>query len=101
MDAAGNPVEGSGFLAPVVLADKCNGCGLCETRCHKINAAQKRLIAETAIKVVAGPGKEDRLMKGSYCALREKEQKKKAEELRKLQKQSSGAGDTYLPDFLK
>ena len=33
----GSPIEGTGFLAPVVLADKCVGCGLCQTRCYGIN----------------------------------------------------------------
>jgi polyferredoxin len=92
-DADGAPIEDSGYLAPVVLADKCNGCGLCQTRCYKINAHTKHLLAKTAIRVEAGPGKEDRLMAGSYLALREAEREK-----RKTQGQGGG---TYLPDFLK
>ena len=64
-DAAGLPVEGSGYLAPKVAEEKCIGCGLCQTRCYKINAKQKRLLAATAIRVVAGEGKEDRLLRGS------------------------------------
>ncbi len=39
-DEMGNPIEDSGFLAPVVLADKCVGCGLCQTRCYGINVAE-------------------------------------------------------------
>ena len=41
-DAQGNPIEGTGFLAPVVLADKCVGCGLCQTRCYGINVRRER-----------------------------------------------------------
>ena len=92
-DADGAPIEDSGYLAPVVLADKCNGCGLCQTRCYKINAAAKHLLAKTAIRVEAGPGKEDRLMAGSYLALRETEREKR--------KAPGQGGDTYLPEFLK
>jgi len=74
--AAGDGAEppGESYLAPVVLAEKCVGCGLCQTRCHKINVVGKRLIGETAIRVEAGPGKEDRLTTGSYTALRQAEQ---------------------------
>ena len=73
MDADGNPIEGTGFLAPVVRGDKCVGCGLCQTRCYAINVAQKKLIDESAIIIEAGEGKEDRLMRGSYVALRVKD----------------------------
>jgi ferredoxin len=51
VDDAGLPVEGSGFLAPVVLAEKCVGCGLCQTRCRAINGVQKRLLRASAIRV--------------------------------------------------
>jgi len=43
---------------------------------------------------------EDRLMQGSYLALREEEERKRQEEQRKLQEQS-GDGNSYLPDFIK
>jgi len=95
----GQPVEGSGFSAPVVLADKCNGCGLCQSRCYHINAKQKRLMAESSIVVIAGPGNEDRLSHGSYLALREAERRQREEERKGLQ--LKGAGDSYLPDFLR
>jgi len=95
-DENGMPVEGSGFRAPVVIADKCNGCGLCHFQCHRKNILQDGLLAETAIRVVGGPGKEDRLMRGSYLALRDEERKRKEEEQRK-----QGDGGSYLPDFLK
>ncbi|MFO1485252.1 MAG: 4Fe-4S binding protein [Verrucomicrobiaceae bacterium] len=59
-DANGNPVEGTGYVAPVVLDDKCIGCGLCQTRCHGINVLEKGLLKQSAIVISAGPGKEDR-----------------------------------------
>lgn len=61
-DDAGLPIEGTGLLAPVVLADKCVGCGLCQTRCHAINVKSKGLLSDSAIVVVAGAGHEDRQM---------------------------------------
>lgn len=97
-DEGGLPVEGSGYAAPVVLAHKCNGCGLCQTRCRHINVDQKRLLAESAIVVAAGPGNEDRLARGSYLALREAERRQR-EAVR--QKQTPPDGGDYLPDFLK
>jgi ferredoxin len=95
LDENGQPIDGSGFSAPSVLADKCVGCGLCQTRCHVINVKEKKLISEVAIRVDAGPGKEDRISHGSYRALREQERKARAAE------QAPAAGDSYLPDFLK
>ncbi len=74
MDDHGLPIEGSGFLAPVVLDDKCVGCGLCQTRCFAINVKNKHLLEASAIIVEAGSGKEDRLMHGSYLELRISEQ---------------------------
>jgi NAD-dependent dihydropyrimidine dehydrogenase PreA subunit len=98
VDATGNPIEDSGFLAPVVLPDKCVGCGLCQTRCYGINVADKGLLAESAIVIFAGASKEDRLMTGSYIALRDAE---KAARSAEQQKQPATDGDSYLPDFLK
>ena len=69
-DEEGRPIEGTGFLAPVIRPDLCVGCGLCQTRCFAINVAEKKLIPESAVIIEAGPGKEDRLMRGSYVALR-------------------------------
>jgi NAD-dependent dihydropyrimidine dehydrogenase PreA subunit len=94
VDADGNPIEDSGFVAPVVLTEKCVGCGLCQTRCYGINVADKKLLGESAIIIRAGAGKEDRLMSGSYIALRE------AEAAQRKTEQNTG-GDSYLPDFLK
>jgi len=93
LDESGQPIEGSGFSAPVVLADKCVGCGLCQTRCHSINVKTKHLLASSAIVVEAGAGKEDRMSSGSYLALREQE--------RKASLPAPGAADSYLPSFLK
>lgn len=97
VDAEGQPIEGSGYLAPVVLADQCVGCGLCQTRCYGINAADKHLLTESAIIIEAGEGKEDRLLTGSYLALRQQE----AEARQREQQKKSKAGGAYLPDFLK
>jgi ferredoxin len=94
VDELGVPVEGSGFLAPVVLADKCVGCGLCQTRCYGVNKQTKGLLHQSAIIIEAGKGLEDRLMRGSYVALRAEEAKLRETE----QRQQSGG---YLPDFLK
>lgn len=97
-DTNGNPIEGSGTLAPVVLAEKCIGCGLCQTRCYAINVKTKKLLEASAIQVAAGPGKDDRIKSGSYRQLRAEEQR------RRQAKHRSGdlpSGDTYLPDFLR
>ena len=91
LDEAGLPIDGSDFSAPVVLVDKCVGCGLCQTRCHSINVKTKHLLGSSAIVVEAGPGKEDRMSSGSYLALREQVQNVPA----------PGAADSYLPSFLK
>jgi len=94
LDENGEAIETSGFLAPVVLSDKCVGCGLCQTRCHIINVKQKHLLQRTAIEIFAGDGKEDRLRSGSYIALRQRERS----QIKPPQTQS---GNGYLPDFLK
>jgi ferredoxin len=73
VDDEGRPVEGSGWLAPVVLPEKCVGCGLCQTRCFGINVKEKGLLGESAIIIEAGEGKEDRMMNGSYLQLRGRE----------------------------
>jgi ferredoxin len=76
VDDSGLPIEGSGFLAPVVLSDRCVGCGLCQTRCYAINVKERHLLSASAIIVEAGEGKEDRLMSGSYQQLRVAESKR-------------------------
>jgi len=60
VDEMGMPLEDSGYLAPVVLADKCVGCGLCQSRCYRINDLEKSILKGSAICVETGEGKEDR-----------------------------------------
>ena len=99
-DEMGNPMEGTGMLAPVLLPEKCVGCGLCQTRCHAINVKTKHLLGESAIVIQAGPGKEDRIMSGSYIALREaEEQQREAERAKEMEAEPDKGG--YLPDFLR
>jgi coenzyme F420-reducing hydrogenase gamma subunit len=98
MDAAGRPLADSGYLAPVVLSERCVGCGLCQARCRAINVKAKGLLDESAIVVEAGEGKEDRLAEGSYVALRERERQER--ERRKRELLDPGAEGGYLPGFL-
>lgn len=99
-DDLGVPIEGTGMLAPVVLAQKCVGCGLCQTRCHAINVKTKHLLSESAVLIQAGPGKEDRIASGSYLALRAAEERQREAE-RGAEAESDADGGSYLPDFLK
>ncbi len=96
VDERGEPVESSGRLAPVVRDDRCVGCGLCQMRCHAINVKVKHLLKRSAVEVRAGEGREDRIVSGSYLALRNE---------RARQKQADRAGNAapgeYLPDFLR
>ena len=99
-DGLGVPIEGTGMLAPVVLAEKCVGCGLCQTRCYAINVKTNRLLSESAIQIQAGPGKEDRITSGSYLALRAAEaRRRETQEREQAEPEADGGG--YLPDFLK
>jgi len=99
----GAPIEGSGFVAPVVVPGKCVGCGLCQTRCYQINAKSKGWLRESAILVAAGSGKEDRLLHGSYLELRRREaSRRRQEQQQQINKSGLPPGqDIYLPDFLK
>ncbi|MDA0337157.1 MAG: 4Fe-4S binding protein [bacterium] len=92
IDAQGFPVEGTGFAAPVVVADKCVGCGLCQSVCHRIQVKGRSLLAESAIVVYAGPGKEDRILRGTYTELRQQEQNARKERVRQ---QSEAFGDFF------
>jgi len=96
VDESGMPIEGSGFLAPVVLPAKCVGCGLCQMRCRAINVKDKHLLEEAAIKVVAGEGNDDRISSGSYVKLRQERQR-----ATEVDKAPETTNDDYLPDFLK
>ena len=100
VDEKGEPVEGSGRLAPVVRADRCVGCGLCQMRCRAINVKTRHLLPHSAIRVTAGAGREDRVFRGSYVALQA--QRARQEEQRdKTVHPQEPAGSEYLPDFLK
>lgn len=99
LDADGEPIEESGFLAPAVRAERCVGCGLCQTRCYRINVKSKHLLHSSAVVVEAGSGKEDRIQDGSYLERRKAEQQEREAAERKLQEESSE--HSYLPDFLK
>ncbi|MDA1277261.1 MAG: 4Fe-4S binding protein [Verrucomicrobia bacterium] len=95
-DENGVPIPGSGFLAPKVQEDKCVGCGLCQMRCFSVNAKDKHLLNESAIIVEAGDGKEDRIMTGSYIALKNQRNQGRASE-----SNTSNTPQSYLPEFLK
>lgn len=96
-DDSGQPIEGTGFLAPQVQAGKCVGCGLCQTHCYSINVKTKKLIARSAIIVEAGAGKEDRMMRGSYLALRSPTQQRPSAA---ANSSSTNAPRSFLPEFL-
>lgn len=100
VDPFGQPIEGSGFLAPVVVEHLCVGCGLCQTRCNGINHKQKKLLERSAIVIQAGAGKEDRLLYGSYRELRAAEQRSRDLE-QKRREESGGPQAGYLPEFLQ
>ncbi len=69
VDDRGVPIAGTGYLAPIVIDEKCVGCGLCQTRCNGINVKEKHLLSGSAIVVKAGEDNEDRMMTGSYIDL--------------------------------
>ena len=92
IDEQGLPVEGTGFAAPVVIADKCVGCGLCQSICHRINVKSKGVLEEKAVIVYAGPGKEDRILEGTYTELRRQEQQMRQSD---LQQKIDELGDFY------
>lgn len=85
----------SGFLAPVALADKCVGCGLCQARCRAVNVTEKQLLDASAVRIVAGPDKEDRLVAGSYLDLQNQRHE------RNKPKPIETTDNEYLPDFLR
>ncbi|MGB7344683.1 MAG: 4Fe-4S binding protein [Pirellulaceae bacterium] len=72
LDDNGQPIDGTGYLAPVVLQDQCVGCGLCQTRCYAVNVKSETLLSQSAIIIEAGGDKEDRVMSGSYIEMRKK-----------------------------
>jgi len=91
MDENGNPDEDSGHIAPVVLPEKCVGCGLCQMSCYRVKVKKEGLLDHSAIIIEAGEGKEDRLMSGSYIELRQLEAKQReAERQRNIGEGGSG-----------
>ena len=50
--------EAGSILAPVVNAEACVGCGLCEYRCHTVWSQQQHELKGSAIQVI--PENEDR-----------------------------------------
>jgi ferredoxin len=97
-DEMGAPIDGTGFAAPIVLADKCVGCGLCQTRCHHMNVLELKKLDDTAIWVEAGVGKEDRLNGGSYLELRRAEAKKREWEFKEFLDKSGVKEESYGSD---
>ena len=94
-DNGGRPIADSGFLAPVVLKEKCIGCGLCQARCYAVNVRDKKLLGESAVKIMAGPDREDRVVKGSYQDLQnERTNRIKKNPIKRPKNE-------YLPDFLR
>jgi NAD-dependent dihydropyrimidine dehydrogenase PreA subunit len=92
LDAFGQPIEGSGCVAPVVRAEQCVGCGLCQTRCYRINVQAKGLLRVSAVVVCAGEGREDRWHHGSY------QQRRQATERQREALQRRRSTSSYLPD---
>jgi hypothetical protein len=58
----------------------------------RANVAERGVLAESAIVIQAGPGNDDRLLRGSYIALCEQEALER--------KEASPKSGRYLPDFL-
>lgn len=100
VDENGDLIEGSGQLAPVVREDRCIGCGLCQMRCQAINVKGEKRLEHAAIRVVAGAGKEDRIVTGSYVSRRQERARHRQNE-EKARRPQNNAGSEYLPDFLK
>ncbi len=80
-DEMGEPDPETGWPAPSVIVDKCVGCGACQNVCHSVNVRQERLLKSAAIVVSAGAGKDDRIVHGSYIALRQAERQAKRRRL--------------------
>lgn len=95
VDDDGQPIEGTGFLAPVILDEKCVGCGLCQTRCYGINVKEKHILSGSAIVVHAGDGKEDRMMSGSY--IEQTETQPGTSPIQKQAKSNDGATEPVQP----
>ncbi len=99
VDEEGRPVEGSGWLAPVVLSEKCVGCGLCQTRCYGINVKERGLLGRSAIIIEAGEGNEDRMIHGSYLQRRRRAEAQRAEEQRRSRTTDASPGFDPSAEF--
>jgi len=93
-DDRGRPIVDSGFLTPVIIADKCVGCGLCQARCRAVNVMERKQLSKSAVIIMAGPDKEDRIVAGSYRDLQEKRKSSKPQQIKATENE-------YLPDFLR
>jgi NAD-dependent dihydropyrimidine dehydrogenase PreA subunit len=71
-DENGQPIEDTGFLAPVVRQDLCVGCGLCQSRCFAVNVKDKKALKSSAIVIGAGGGHEDRMTLADRLAAKSK-----------------------------
>lgn len=101
----GRPIPDTGYLAPVVLADRCVGCGLCQARCRTEWVTKTKRLRESAVRVVAGPGKEDRMADGSYLESRERrlERERKGQDHgeERREPEQPAPNEDYVPDFLR
>ena len=96
-DPFGQPIPDTGRLAPVVAADRCVGCGLCQTRCYAINVKHKGLLTESAVWIVAGDDREDRIASGSYREFARQRRERRPTDRR----ETSPEGGDYLPDAMR
>jgi ferredoxin len=80
LDANDQPIAGTGFWIPQLNPVLCVGCLACQAACSTANVRDTRLLEKPAIYVMAGPGREDRMLTGSYIALRGAEAAKAQEE---------------------
>jgi hypothetical protein len=67
-------------------------------RCHAINVKVKQLLNGSAVQVLAGDGKDDRITSGSYITLRNERARRRDSQEGKPAREAPGE---YLPDFLK
>ena len=62
--------DGDEFALPMVLAERCVGCCTCQAACFDANVRREGALKVAAIRVLAGPGRDDRISSGSYVELR-------------------------------
>ncbi|NQT35953.1 MAG: 4Fe-4S binding protein [Planctomycetes bacterium] len=100
-DTKGKRIEGSGYDAPKVIADRCVGCGICQMRCYKINVVKEGLLQASAVRIEAGHDKEDRYVDQSYVQLREEEAKRKEAARKKRVGDDAETGDYWSESLEK